>query len=65
VSRTLNHTIVEWTLSSDSYAVFDHRVQGLGLEPEGMTYHAGGHLGVGGDIGEVSKNLDIFGVCKH
>jgi len=29
-------------------------VQGLGLAVDGMTYHAGGHLGVGGDIGEVS-----------
>ncbi|CAI4211702.1 unnamed protein product [Parascedosporium putredinis] len=33
-----------WTLEAASFAVFDFRLQGTGIEPEGMTVHAGGHL---------------------
>ena len=53
-TRTLNSSLVSWTLESDSFALFDFRVQGVGIDVSGMTYHAGGHLSVGGDIGDVS-----------
>lgn len=55
ISRTLTKTVVDWTLEAASFAVFDFRLQGTGIEPEGMTVHAGGHLGVGGDIGEIGN----------
>lgn len=55
ISRTLTKSVVDWTFEATSFAVFDHRVQGVGIEPEGMTIHAGGHLGVGGDIGEIGN----------
>jgi tyrosinase len=32
---------------------FDIRVEG-GIDIPSLTYHGGGHLGVGGDLGEVS-----------
>ncbi|KAJ9144979.1 Tyrosinase [Pleurostoma richardsiae] len=54
-TRTLNSSVESWTLSSDSFALFDHRVQGLSVEVSGMTYHAGGHMSVGGDIGEIGN----------
>lgn len=44
-----------WVLSATTYGEFDHRLQGIGGEPEGMTIHAGGHLGVGGDIGDIGN----------
>ena len=53
-TRTINSTVVSWTLSADSFSLFDRRIQGLGLGVDGMTSHAGGHLSVGGDIGDVS-----------
>lgn len=56
-TRTLNSSQTEWTLSATSFAVFDLRLQGLGLGVDGMTNHAGGHLSVGGDIGDVRTPL--------
>ncbi|KAJ2898555.1 hypothetical protein MKZ38_003846 [Zalerion maritima] len=50
----LNISMVAWTLSADSFAEFDIRVQGGTTVPE-MTYHGGGHLGVGGDLGEIGN----------
>ena len=55
ISRTLTQDVVDWTLAATTYGEFDHRLQGTGIEPEGMTIHAGGHLGVGGDIGEIGN----------
>jgi tyrosinase len=52
---TINTTIVDWVLSADSYSVFDFHTQGTGLEVAAMTDHAGGHMSVGGDIGEMGN----------
>ncbi|KAK1772866.1 hypothetical protein QBC33DRAFT_584298 [Phialemonium atrogriseum] len=54
-TRTINSTVVSWTLSADSFSLFDRRIQGLGLGVDGMTSHAGGHLSVGGDIGDMGN----------
>jgi tyrosinase len=49
----LNQAIVDKTLAGTTFAEFDRLVQGS-VTLEGMTYHGGGHLGVGGDLGVVS-----------
>lgn len=56
-TRTLTTNMTEWTMASDSFSVFDLRLQGVGIEVDGMTNHAGGHLSVGGDIGDVCAKL--------
>lgn len=44
-----------WVLEAETFTEFDHRFQGVGIEVDGMTIHAGGHLSVGGDIGDVGN----------
>jgi tyrosinase len=48
----LNKTNVQETLQAKSFAEFDVLVQG-GVTPSTFTYHGGGHLGVGGELGVV------------
>jgi tyrosinase len=55
VSWTLNSSLVNWVLAADSYAVFDLRAQGDGISVWDMTYHGGGHAGVGGDTGDIGN----------
>lgn len=62
-TQKLNSTVVSTTMASNSFAVWDFIVQGTSIFVDGMGYHAGGHLGVGGDIGDVSHNLPIFYGC--
>ncbi|KAK8241318.1 hypothetical protein IWZ00DRAFT_492292 [Phyllosticta capitalensis] len=52
-SAKLNSTMVEWTLSAENYLDFDIRAEG-DVSVAGMTYHAGGHKGVGGDVGIIA-----------
>ena len=48
----LNETNVQKTLQAKSFAEFDILVQG-GITLPTLTYHGGGHLGVGGELGLV------------
>ncbi|KAH7142057.1 hypothetical protein EDB81DRAFT_843507 [Dactylonectria macrodidyma] len=48
----LNQCIVDWTLEAEDFYEFDRRVQG-GVTTTSQGYHGGGHLGIGGDIGEM------------
>ncbi|KAK7429634.1 hypothetical protein QQZ08_003829 [Neonectria magnoliae] len=48
----LNQARVDWTLEAEDYYEFDVRVEG-GITVPTHGYHGGGHLGVGGDLGEV------------
>ncbi|KAI1840816.1 hypothetical protein JX266_012964 [Neoarthrinium moseri] len=50
----LNHAAVLHALEAPNYYEFDIRVEG-GVDVPGMTYHGGGHLGVGGDLGEIGN----------
>lgn len=50
----LNHTLVDWVLDAADFFEFDRRVEGKTTSPDSMSYHGGGHLGVGGEIGDVS-----------
>lgn len=48
----LNETNVKRTLRAKSFAEFDILCQG-GITPPVFTYHGGGHIGVGGELGVV------------
>lgn len=48
----LNQTIVDWTLEAKDFFEFDQRVQG-GASSESQGYHGGGHLAIGGSLGEM------------
>ncbi|KAI0134261.1 hypothetical protein BJ170DRAFT_716707 [Xylariales sp. AK1849] len=50
----LNITSVLYTLAAKNYFEFDKRVQG-GIDVASARYHGGGHLGVGGDLGEIGN----------
>ncbi|KAF2815951.1 Di-copper centre-containing protein, partial [Mytilinidion resinicola] len=49
-SQTLNSTVVAKTIAGKTFQAFDIQVQGT-TTVEGMRYHGGGHLSVGGDLG--------------
>ncbi|GME58660.1 Tyrosinase central domain protein [Neofusicoccum parvum] len=49
-SQKLNSTVVETALAGETFQEFDILAQGQ-VSVEGLTYHGGGHLGVGGDLG--------------
>ncbi|OCK85065.1 Di-copper centre-containing protein [Lepidopterella palustris CBS 459.81] len=51
-SLKLNSTVVTTALSGQTFRDFDVYVQGT-VTTDGMTYHGGGHLSVGGDLGVV------------
>lgn len=51
---TLNSSVVAHTLAATNFFDFDIRVEG-GISVPEMTYHGGGHLSVGGDLGEMGN----------
>ncbi|KAH7254325.1 uncharacterized protein BKA55DRAFT_593890 [Fusarium redolens] len=48
----LNQTVVDWTFEAKDFFEFDQRVQG-GVSAESQGYHGGGHLAIGGSLGEM------------
>jgi tyrosinase len=46
----------EWSQTAKTFAEFDERAQGS-IDLKGMTYHPGGHFGVGGELGDVQFPL--------
>ncbi|KAH7211485.1 hypothetical protein DER44DRAFT_807467 [Fusarium oxysporum] len=48
----LNQAVVDWTLEVKDFFEFDQRVQG-GVSAESQGYHGGGHLAIGGSLGEM------------
>lgn len=52
--QKLNISGVAYTLAARTFAEFDVRVEG-GIEVADLTYHGGGHLSVGGDLGEMGN----------
>lgn len=52
-SETLNQSVQDWTLTAPDFWHVDRWIQGLSLSISGLRTHAGGHLSVGGQIGEV------------
>ena len=57
ITQTVNSSVLNWALQATSHWDLDHRIQGLGLAVGGMTLHSGGHLGVGGTMGDVSRHI--------
>ncbi|KAK5658686.1 hypothetical protein OQA88_2083 [Cercophora sp. LCS_1] len=55
VSWTLNSSLVNWVLQAPDFANFDIRSQGDGISVWDMSYHGGGHAGVGGDTGDIGN----------
>ena len=51
----LSSEMADWVLEAEAFTEFDFRLQGVGIDVDGMTIHAGGHLGVGGDIGDIGN----------
>jgi tyrosinase len=52
--QKLNASGVAYTLQASDYFEFDIRVEG-GIDVPALTYHGGGHLSVGGDLGEIGN----------
>jgi tyrosinase len=52
-SQTVNSTVVQQTLAVDDFWHLNQAIQGFSLAISGMRTHAGGHIGVGGMVGEV------------
>ncbi|KAH8657993.1 hypothetical protein BX600DRAFT_468500 [Xylariales sp. PMI_506] len=61
VTQTLNSSVYDFTTSATTYFDLEHRSEGLSLAVEGITLHGGGHLGVGGDLGEMSNTYSSPG----
>ncbi|KAI5861276.1 hypothetical protein GGS23DRAFT_160792 [Durotheca rogersii] len=55
MTQSLNKSTVEFILNSTDYFELDHRIEGLELGLSGISIHVGGHLGIGGKIGEMSN----------
>ncbi|KAI0851358.1 hypothetical protein F5Y00DRAFT_267959 [Daldinia vernicosa] len=53
--RTLNTSTINFVLNASSYFEFEHRIEGLTLGIEGVSVHSGGHLGIGGMIGDMAN----------
>lgn len=59
-TQTLNYSVYESVQSATTYFDLEHRTEGLALGISSMSLHGGGHLGIGGGIGEASITL-----CSH
>ncbi|CAH0055221.1 unnamed protein product [Clonostachys solani] len=53
----LNQAAVDRTMEASKFFEFDRRVQGA-IDIEGLTYHGGGHVGIGAELGDV-------GISQH
>ncbi|KAF4950550.1 hypothetical protein FGADI_8109 [Fusarium gaditjirri] len=56
----LNQAIVDWTLEAKDFYEFDIRVQG-GISADSQGYHGGGHLAIGGSLGEMGDKYSSPG----
>ncbi|KAH8147820.1 uncharacterized protein LAJ45_08286 [Morchella importuna] len=56
ILKCLTATAVDKALAAENYQAFDMEAEG-GTTPEAFTYHAGGHLGIGGAYGTIA---DIY-----
>lgn len=65
-SMTSNQSVLDWTLEATDYCHLEYYIEGLSLSLPGIRSHGGGHIGVGGQIGEVSRiNRRSFPDAKH
>lgn len=59
--RTLNTDTANFVLDASSYFEFEHRTEGLTLGVEGVSVHSGGHLGIGGMLGDMANTWSSTG----
>ncbi|KAL2874973.1 hypothetical protein SGCOL_009816 [Colletotrichum sp. CLE4] len=57
VASALRDEIIDRALSAPTYGEFNSHIQGYSFEFDGLTLHAGMHLGIGGAVGE---NADMY-----
>ncbi|KAK1728693.1 hypothetical protein CaCOL14_000109 [Colletotrichum acutatum] len=57
VASALRDEIIDRALSASTYGEFNSHIQGYSFEFDGLTLHAGMHLGIGGAVGE---NADMY-----
>ncbi|KAI1467969.1 uncharacterized protein F4812DRAFT_459251 [Daldinia caldariorum] len=53
--RSLNADTVNFVLNSSSFFELDHRIEGLALGVLAVSVHGGGHLGIGGMLGDMAN----------
>ncbi|KAH8895481.1 Di-copper centre-containing protein [Thozetella sp. PMI_491] len=58
---TANSTVVQWAMESESHWWLDRNIEGYALAIDGMRVHAGGHLSVGGQVGEMTNTYSSPG----
>ncbi|KAK0610707.1 hypothetical protein B0T17DRAFT_621167 [Bombardia bombarda] len=61
ITKVANANVLEMVLNATDFSDLTRRSQGLSLSPGGMTIHAGGHLGVGGQIGDMANTYSSPG----
>ena len=64
MARTLDAGTADFVKDAATYFEFEHRTEGLTTGIEGVSVHGGGHLGIGGVLGDVGKSrpTELF-VC--
>lgn len=50
-----NQSVIDWTLDAADFWHLDYYVEGISLTATGMRVHEAGHMAIGGQIGEVSR----------
>lgn len=63
-AMTLNQSVQDWTLTAPDFWHMDRWVEGLSLAVPDIKIHGGGHLAVGGQIGEVNTSSLHFSICR-
>lgn len=56
-SRSLNQSILDYTWTASDHWHLETYIEAPSLDAADVTTHGGGHLGVGGQIGEVCTAL--------
>ncbi|KAK3684111.1 hypothetical protein B0T22DRAFT_469620 [Podospora appendiculata] len=61
ITQTGNASMLQFVMNATNFWDLDHRSEGLALNVKGMTIHAAGHIGVGGEIGEMANTYSSPG----
>ncbi|KAL7623268.1 hypothetical protein AAE478_006949 [Parahypoxylon ruwenzoriense] len=55
MAQSLSADKTDFVMSASEYAELEHRIEGLSLGIPGISLHGGGHLGIGGMIGDMAN----------
>ncbi|KAH7309632.1 hypothetical protein B0I35DRAFT_359486, partial [Stachybotrys elegans] len=56
-----NSTVIQETMDSSNHWWLDRNIEGYGLTLTGQRSHGGGHLGIGGQVGEMTNRWSSAG----